>query len=359
MANAKIYGIAMTILDVMTDVFPQEYRDFVFAGLLDPGDVVEMVMFDLIKMTYDRTEEKHSMRYFFEKYGITEQDQIMRYSRIQSYVQKYRKREYDFRTKESDFDILSDISALLPPDMSDMKTKLDGYQLTGMNFFELTTILENEFTKAFTELRLIDSKKIPNARFREIIAQYDNEILQMNGRWVKSDENIVFYTLAAFTLEWKYPINFIYSIVKRMEELGISEFPDQKSRMATFCADINYVSAELKARISTHSRMITVRDRYIDLMLQEPEGSLLFEAEQMAFLEGLTMVSLLTKNMTIDKVPIQEWFIKNTTKEDWASFFIDYDIFGYINGWEKQWSNKRIRYFRECLSMLLRRGGQA
>lgn len=176
---------------------------------------------------------------------------------------------------------------------------------------------------------------------------------------MKSDENIVFYTLAAFTLEWKYPINFIYSIVKRMEELGISEFPDQKSRMATFCADINYVSAELKARISTHSRMITVRDRYIDLMLQEPEGSLLFEAEQMAFLEGLTMVSLLTKNMTIDKVPIQEWFIKNTTKEDWASFFIDYDIFGYINGWEKQWSNKRIRYFRECLSMLLRRGGQA
>lgn len=52
MANAKIYGIAMTILDVMTDVFPQEYRDFVFAGLLDLGDVVEMVMFDLIKMTY-------------------------------------------------------------------------------------------------------------------------------------------------------------------------------------------------------------------------------------------------------------------------------------------------------------------
>ena len=49
-----------------------------------------------------------------------------------------------------------------------MKTKLDGYQLTEMNFFELTTILENEFTKAFTELRLIDSKKIPNARFREI-----------------------------------------------------------------------------------------------------------------------------------------------------------------------------------------------
>ena len=62
MANAKIYGIAMTKLDVITDVFPQEYRDFVFAGLLDPGDVVEMVMFDLIKMTYDKTEEKHVLQ---------------------------------------------------------------------------------------------------------------------------------------------------------------------------------------------------------------------------------------------------------------------------------------------------------
>ena len=40
MANAKIYGIAMTILDVMKAVFPQDYRDFVFAGLLDSGDVV-------------------------------------------------------------------------------------------------------------------------------------------------------------------------------------------------------------------------------------------------------------------------------------------------------------------------------
>lgn len=66
MANAKIYGIAMTILDVMTDVFLQDYRDFVFACLLDPGDVVEMVIFDLIKMTYDKTEEKHSMRYFLK-----------------------------------------------------------------------------------------------------------------------------------------------------------------------------------------------------------------------------------------------------------------------------------------------------
>ena len=356
--NLKMQRVAITILEVMMREFPREYLDSIFSGFLDPGDIVEMVMLELIKNTYDTTEEKHSMRYFFNKYGITEQDQIMRYSRIQSYVQKYRKREYNFRKEEADFDVISDISELLPPDMSDIKNKLDGYQLTEMNFFEDTVILENEFTKSFTELRLIDSKKVLNSRFKEIINQYDEVILQLNGRWGKTDEDVVFCSLAAFTLEWKYPINYLYSVVNRMEELGISDFPDQMSRMATFCADINYVSMELSTRIATHSRMIAVRERYIDLMLQEAADSVLFLAEQTAFLEGLTLISLLVKNMTIDNIPIKEWFVKNTTKEDWASFFLDYDIFGYINGWKKQWSNKKIRYFRECLGMLLRRGGE-
>lgn len=352
MLNNKMMAVAMTILETMMKVFPQEHLDFIFCGLLDPGDVVEMVMLDLIKRTYDKTEEKHALRYFYEKYGITEMDQIMRYSRIQSYVMKYRQREYNIRSKEDGHEIFEEMNDLLPPDMSDMKVKLEGYKLTEMNFFELTTILEYEFTKAFTELRLIDSKKISNAKFKNIIAQYDSVVCMLNSRWVKTDEDTVYTSLATFTLEWKYPVNFFFAVARRMEELGISEFPDQKSRLASFCADIHCESM-LNYKFFTHSRMVTVRDRYIDLMLTEPKGSLLFEAEQRAFLEGLRIVSQLVSHMTIDDVPIKDWFINNTTKEDWASFFMDYDIFSYIDGWEKQWTNKRIRYFRECLGMLL------
>lgn len=352
MANRKMYAVAMTILQTMTDVFPKDHLDFMFAGLLDPGDVVEMVMLDIIKRSYDKKEEKHPLRYFYDKYGITEMDQIMRYSRIQSYVMKYRQREYDIRNKEDCHEIFEEMNELLPPDMSDMKVKLEGYKLTEMNFFELTTILEHEFTKAFTELRLIDSKKVSNDKFKNIIAQYDSVVCMLNGRWVKTDEDTVFTSLAAFTLEWKYPVNFLYAVAKRMDELGISEFPDQKRRLASFCADIHCESM-LHYNFSTHSRMVTVRDRYIDLMLTEPKDSLLFEAEQRAFLEGLGIISQLVSNMTIDNIPIKDWFIDNTSKEDWASFFMDYDIFSYVDGWEKPWTNKCIRYFRECLGMLL------
>ena len=134
----------MTMVDVMVHVFSKEYLGFVFGGMLNPIDVIDQLTLVLIKDAYHKTAEKHSMKYFFEKYGIDETDQKMRYSRIQSFGMKHRKREYDIYMEENQF--FPEMEELLPPDMSDMKNKLDGYKLTEMNFFETTTILENEFT---------------------------------------------------------------------------------------------------------------------------------------------------------------------------------------------------------------------
>lgn len=352
MANDKIMKVSLEILRVMMDTFPREHLEFIFGGILEPGDIVEMAMLELIKKAYEKTEEKHSLRYFYEKNGITEMDEIMRYSRLQSFVMKWRKKEYERRILDPGYEFLNEMDELLPPDMSDMKTRLSGYQLTEMNFFELNIMLENEFTKAFTEKRLIDSKKISNVHFKEIMQEFDDGISKLREGWLQSTEDIVFSSLAAYTLEWKYPVNFLYVVAKKMEEKGLRDFPDAKARLASFCADIHFESM-LNYKCSTHSRMLTVRERYIEIMLEEPEESLLFEAEQLSFIEGLGIVVQLINNMTIDNIPIQEWFIKYTNKEDWASFFIDYDLFVHIGEEEKNWTNKTIRYFRECLSLVL------
>ncbi len=42
----------MIILDIMMDVFSAGYLGFVFGGLLDLGDVIEMLMVDLKKDAY-------------------------------------------------------------------------------------------------------------------------------------------------------------------------------------------------------------------------------------------------------------------------------------------------------------------
>lgn len=352
MANNKMMAMAFTIAETLYKVFPKEHLQFVFGGLLDIGDIIEMIMFDVIKCAYERKAEKHSMRFFFEKYGINESDAIMRYSRIQTYIMKHRQREFNYRSELQD--VYPEMMELIPPDMNDMKSKLEGYKLTEMNFFEITTIMENEFTKSMTEGRLVDSKKVSNARFRNILGQYDAVISGLNSKWLKSEEDIVFSSIAAFTLEWKYPISFLYHVVKRMEELGISDFPDQIHRALTFCGDISLESM-LGYRMSTHSRMVTVRGRYIDLMLREPEESLLFEAEQRAFIEGLGLVAQAVNRMMIDGINLKDWFVENTDESDWASFFLDYDVFMYIDDGEKEWTNKRIRYFRKLYGMLIQK----
>lgn len=345
-------------MDVVTQMlihyFPDGYIETVFSGMLDIDDVVEMIVFDVIKAIYDRTAEKHSMRYFFEKYGISQEADKMRYSRIQSYIMKYRKKEYEYRSDLHG--INSEMEQLIPPDMSDMETKLEGYKLTEMNFFEITTILENEFTKAVTENRLLDLKKVKNEKFRDIIAQYDAVINGLADSWDKTVDDTIFKTMAAFTLEWKYPIHFLYSIVKRMEELEISEFSDEQLRLVTFCADV-IGSSMLGAEFSAHSRMVTVRDRYIDLILNEPSESIDYLREHIRFGEGLFIVAQIRKNsnMTINGISIEDWFIENTTKEDWASFFRDYDIFEHISSEKKEWTNKRIRYFRRMYGKILQK----
>lgn len=54
MANERMFKVSLTVLQVMMDVFPQKHLEFMFAGLLDPADIVEMVIFDVIKKSIIR-----------------------------------------------------------------------------------------------------------------------------------------------------------------------------------------------------------------------------------------------------------------------------------------------------------------
>lgn len=347
--------MVMAVITAMVrHYFPDDYIEDVFGGMLNIDDVVEMIIFDVIKAIYDKTAEKHSMRYFLNKYGIFQEADIMRYSRILSHIMKYRKREYEDRADLHG--AYPEMERLIPPDMSDMEKKLEGYQLTEMNFFEITKVSENEFSKAISENRLIDSKKVSNEKFKKIISQYDAVINELADSWDKTVDDIIFSTIAAFTLEWKYPVHFLYRIAKRMEELGILGFADEQLRLVSFCADVSGTS-RLGKEFNTHSRMVTVRERYIDLILKEPSESNNYRQEHWRFGEGLFIISQIIRNhcMTVNDTSIEDWIFENTNKEDWASFFRDYDIFGHINSEKKEWTNKRIRYFRRIYGEILQK----
>ena len=352
--NEKMLYAAKSITLWTLYNFPGDYVEGVVGGILDMADIVRMAMINAIRDVFEQVSEKKSLRYHLNHKGIDYDDKstVMRYSRHMKFIMEQRKLEYE-RLAET-HGITPEMADLIPPDMNDIKNKKDGYKLNDMQFFEINNIMENEFTKALTENRLTNSKKISNDRFKDIMGQYDAIIENLNSEWDKNDHTAVFNTIAAFVLEWKFPVHFLYSIAKRMEELGISEFCDEQSRIGILTANINVESIYWGNHFSVPSRMVTVRDRYIDIILKEPAESDYYMDEYIRYCEALNLICQIRQNTdVIDGMSVKDWFLKNTEEEDWASFCRDYNIFETINPEKKEWTDKRIRYFRKLYDKIL------
>lgn len=357
MLNDKMRAVAKCISDTMKNVFPKEFLLFVLSGKINEDDIVLQVMFECMKQAYDEKQPRHSIRYFLKKYNLDIDSDKERYKRLRAYVNKYKVREYDYRIKNvdpEDVEAIEYLKGLLPPDMSSMEAKLDGYDVTEMNFYEMSNISELKFFKAFTEKRLMNTKNIDNYTFMEYCKEIDNEIIRLHGRVARSDEETVFSTIAAFTIEWKYAYDFIYNVADAMCKHGIKDIPDEKNRLVMLCGDIISESI-LGYKFECHSRLATIRKRYIDLIIEEELNSRRFIEEQQKFIEALGVITQLSNKMTIDDIPIRKWFVDNTDMDDWFSICMEYDYFSYVNGFEKDWeknTNKKIRYMREAFSLV-------
>lgn len=355
--NDKMNKVASNIFHTMPKVFPDSYLGFVFSGFIDIDDFILSVMLECAKHAYDTTLPKHSMRHFLQENNMLEVDIAMRYSRIQDYVNDYRKREYDYRMKDvnpEDVRLIEHLKELLPPDMSSIEGKKEGYKLTKMNFFEMTTIWELEFCKAFTEKRLMSTKSIDNSTFVQYCQKVDEFLVDLNNRFATNDEEAVFSTMAAFTLEWKYAYDFIYYVADAMCRQNVKEIPDARRRLVALCGDIDGESM-LGGSFKCHSRLLRVRKKYIDLSIEESVDSEQYEKELRRLIEAIGLVSRTCENLTIEGTRLKEWFVRNTEMGDWASICRDYDIFSYVNGVGKDWQhnrNKRIRYMREAFSVV-------
>ena len=80
-----------------------------------------------------------------------------------------------------------------------MDEKKEGYSLTPMQYFELTSICDMPILKSFVENRLSDVKKVPNMTFRDMMEDYDRKIVDWKQKSLETDYNMVFYSLAFFT----------------------------------------------------------------------------------------------------------------------------------------------------------------
>lgn len=324
--------------------FPKDYIEMVFAGGVSEKEFVDEVVVEFIKYAFDNSQEKHPLRYYVP-YGVDENtDERMTYTRLLKYCQKYRDQEYDeFKSRGVD------IEELKAKSMQTMDEKKEGYSITPMQYFELTNIHNIAALKAFVEKRLSDVKKVSNTSFKEMMENYDRNVEEWKEKRYESDYNTVFYSLAFFTVDWKYGFELVYVLAKKMEQLKAKEI--DRRFFSSLCARMT-ISSYLGCEVGTDSRMIKPRQKMVDLLVPaDLKWSDEIEFDQRCYAELLVIMAQFNNGIRLTNGnTLREQFAKETTMEDWASFFRDYDMFGAWH--KKELSNNRIRNMRKVLNQI-------
>lgn len=326
--------------DRLAQLFPQpeiyDLSPFSIRNLRD------CIILSIIKQAYDSTEPKYSLR---ENRGTDADDVRMRDSRNMAYAQHYRSLQYN----ELKTSLGIELPKLLPADIQTMSGKLQGYHINRMQYYELNT-LATPLLKAIVNKRICDVKKVSNTVFLEYFQDYDELISQLIAKLDGSDEDVIFGTIALFTLEWKYNVELFYSCAAHAEKAGTQEIPIQ--RLGLLCADLfiplpsNYILTEsrfvlyrLKLVPSIYSASEQTWNKIKDKMWQYLVAKYYIEKEKV-YSEG-------------SELCMSEFFAKHTTRAQWARFFREhYNLKQMYTS--REWTPKRIRYVRKIYNALIK-----
>jgi len=302
-------------------------------------------MVECCKYAYDNTQEKHSLNHGLDDMDSLYDSKRMVRQRTLSYIKEHRSvQQRDLKIRGLSIDGLS------MPDLLDIKSKIAGYSLNEFQLWEVDNVNEMRLVKAIVERRIM-KKNFDTNTFKEYAAEYDDFFTKLEADWYGSTGNVLFDFLALYTLEWKYSFDFYYELVEEMSKCNVDEIPDMRRRLAAFSGTPTVNSILLQEYpmivggiITMDSRMLVQRRKYIHDIVTVPVEK--FEKELNQYVESLVIVASMLTRMTLKSINIREWFVKNTTPEDWKSVFRDYDVFQVFVP-NKDWvDKKKIRYIK-------------
>ena len=339
------------IMSALFNCYPQDYIFFCFGDCypIHPVMFGEYVMLEFVKHAYYENMEKHPLRYYLRYNTYDDHSERMRYSRTFQYTQKYKDINYDLLCDEANRDpeIIEKYNALLWKDMSNIANRIEGYELTEMDLFEHKTIQDLMIIKSVVEKRIYSSKKVSNEQFINMFEEYDNWVCDLIERSKKSNADLLFSTMAFFTLEWKYSLEFVYLVADHMEHNKIEEV-DYYTIWA-LAKPLKYDSM-IGVQIDTDNRMIKERQYLIPDFIIEGSADKMIELNRLRYIETVGLMALFHNNTSTEGGLYKDWFKDNTDLEDWASFMKEYDMFSVWH--KKEWTNKKIRIARRLLKMI-------
>lgn len=341
MGDVMELDILEIIDDMLENFFPQP--DLYDISPFSIENLRDCIIMFILKDAYYLTESKLSLR---ENRGTDADDLRMRDSRNIAYAQHYRCLQYDDIKARTGIVV----PELLSADVETMRGKLKGHKLTPMQYFELNTLAETPLLKSIVNKRICDVKKVSNTTFLEYMQDYDNLVSLLLKKLDGSDEDVIFGTIALFTLEWKFDVEFFYTCAIHAERFGIQAIP--VDRLGALCAELSMlIDTECKTTIHTESRFVLHRQKLVPAIYNYSESDWKYTVEDKIchYLKAKYQI----QNNIIHKWDMAGFFARYTTREQWARFFREHYDLRQIYA-PKEWNNKRIRYMRRIYSAVIK-----
>lgn len=325
---------------------PEEILDLIFDDkIITIEDITEQILLECCKYAYDHSQPQKSLRQHLLSGDMYTDDVRLTYQRTYEKIKNYRLDEYRTRKEQTGIEI----SGLLPLSMDTIDEKKSGYQFTDFQFWELKNVHDMWLVDHIISGR-ISKKNFTKKEFLRDSEQYEKILVELfnKSKSTNYDEK-TFSMLAMFTIAWKYSFDYYYEIVCEMEKENVPLTADIIRRIHLLCGPVGFPSSFFmpSSIIHTDSRMVILRKKFIPYLVTSqgpffPYASIVFTLE--------TVFSVI-HGLHVYGQPIREWFIHNTSFEDWGFFFCEHDIFQVFDQ-SKEWTPKRIRLIKEIYAKL-------
>lgn len=332
------------LMSTLFSCFDEKLLEYIFIdGFVSPESFIEHMLFEFCKYTYYEIVPKYPLRHFLQ-YDSMDNSERMVYSRTMDYAQKFKDKNYELLKEKGDDP--KEYAELKRKPMNTIADRKDGYELSEMDLFETKTIHDLELVKTIAENRIYSSKKISNQRFKEIFSDYDIWVQELIERSKKSDEDMVFSTIAFFTFEWKYAIEYYYHLSQFLIENNIESIEFFSTWL--FTGTFEFESRFIKT-VSADSRFIKDRIELIPIFFDADCNPTVLEIYKSKYIELLTIKTLFFKLTSTEGGLYVDWFKDNVSMADIASFFRDYNVFQIWQ--QKSFDNKMIKTLRYVLEV--------
>lgn len=306
-------------------------------------DMIDFILYEGIKSAYDDFTEKKSIRQHLIDNNMDTDADRRRLSRKFLYAQYYRDLQNQNLAEDG---LWSD--ELEGKNMDDFSKRMEGHEVTSMNFQELCNMLDMPVLEKIISRKIGSSKKVSNSMFVEIMRQYENFVNALHDA-MDTPEQIVYNTEMFFTLEWKYNIGLVYEIVLEAEKCGYPEFDPYSIRGILGGIYVPPTTEWFHDNIFTEARMIYKRPDLVPLVFEgETIERLQFDiinAELYRLREAIYR--------TTHKHGLAE-LISQTSMEDRAAFIQNRQWIWEKYNRQKEWTSDRIKYARKVFDNIYR-----